>query len=106
MKTNRMVFLPPARSIKEECILQTREDSQMEEQRIYERENCRKSGSQEHYQLTKEDSFGKVSLLKRVKSGEINVSPSDKGKGLAVMSTELYHEMVTSGQTLKFVVYK
>ena len=30
---------------------------------------------------------------KRVNSGEIHVSPSDKGKGLVVMSTEMYHKM-------------
>ena len=51
----------------------------MKNMRRYEKEFCRKEGSQEHHQLTKE--------------GEIHVSPSDKGKGLVVMSTDMYHEM-------------
>ena len=66
--------MPPARPIKEECVLQTREDTWMSEVRRYIKDNCGKAGSQEHLQLTKEESRGKASLLKRVNSGEIHVT--------------------------------
>ena len=59
----------------------------------YKTDNCRKAGSQEHLQLTKEESLGKASLVKRVSNGEIHISPSDKGKGLVVMSVDMYHRM-------------
>ena len=59
MKTKRRVFLLLARPIKEECILQTKEDVWMEEWRRYERESCRKSRSQEHHQLTKDKAMGR-----------------------------------------------
>ena len=85
--------MPPARPVKEEYILQTRENAWMEEWKRYGGEKCGKEGSQEHHQLTREESLGKASLLKRVSKGEIHISPSDKGKVLVVMSTDLYHEM-------------
>ena len=93
MKTNRRVYMPPARPVKEECVLQTRENAWMEEWRRYRGEECGKEGSQQHHQLTREECLGKASLLKRVSKGEIHISPSNKGKGLVVMSTDLYHDM-------------
>ena len=40
-----------------------------------------------------EERLGKASLLKRVAGGEIHVSQADKGKGIVVMSTDMYHNM-------------
>ena len=38
--------------------------------------------------------MGKVSLLKSVAAKEIHISQSDKGKGICVMPTEMYHQML------------
>ena len=88
--------MPPPRPVKEECVLQTRQEAWMEVWRRYVGKECRARGSQEHNQLTKQEIAGKVSLLKRVNAGEIHVSPSDKGKGMVVMPTEMFHKMCSS----------
>ena len=93
MKTNRRVFMPPYRPVKEECILQTRNQVWMDKWRRYRDEYCKKDGSQEHQQLTKDEIKGKTSLLKRVSAGELYIGPSDKGKGVCVMSVEMYDKM-------------
>ena len=57
-------------------------------------ENCKDDGTQKNNQLTKRKERGKIEILKRVKSGEIHVSPADKGKWIVVMPLSLYHKMV------------
>ena len=37
--------------------------------------------------------MGRASLLKRVTGGELHIGPSDKGKGVVVMTIDMYHEM-------------
>ena len=93
MKTNRRVFLPAHRPVKEECNLETRRAAWMREWNEYREKNCDTKGSQEQHQLSAEERQGKVSLMKRVAAGELYVGQSDKGKGLVVMTTDLYHQM-------------
>ena len=57
------------------------------------KEECRNRGSQGHHQLDAEEMAGHTSLLKRVSEGEIQVTPSYKGKGIVVMDLETYLEM-------------
>ena len=65
----------------------------MSEWRKFKVNNCEPNGSQEKHQLTMEERLGKASLMKRIAGGEIHVSQSDKGKGLVVMTNDLYHQM-------------
>ena len=51
-------------------------------------DKCNLKGEQKEVFLTQEET--KVKLLKRVTSGEINISPSDKGKRVVVMPLEMY----------------
>ena len=37
--------------------------------------------------------MGKMSLIKRVSAGEIYIGPSDKGKGVVVISNDIYDKM-------------
>ena len=56
-------------------------------------DNVEKNVSQKHLQLDREEMAGKMTLIKRVSAGKIHVGPSYKGKGIVVMSTDMYHEM-------------
>ena len=59
----------------------------------YVKQNCNEKGDQKTDQLTNEQELGRLKLLKRVAKGEIIIMPSDKGKGLVVMTKETYEKM-------------
>ena len=56
-------------------------------------EKCKEGGKQE-VNLEKNQIFGRMKLGKRVRKGEVYISPSDKGKGVVVMPLNMYAQMV------------
>ena len=93
MKTSRRVIFPPGRSGKEEAKIETRIAIWKEVIQRYMRDNCSEEGRQE-VNLSKSQSIGRMKINKRVRKREIHVSPSDKGKGMVVMSLEMYSKLV------------
>ena len=104
MKSNRRVFLPKGRPVREESNLETRNQAWSSVWKEYRKENWLPNGSQEHLQLTKEEIAGKVSLSKRVAAKELYIGQSDKGKGLVIMKPETYSRcrLYTQKETRKF----
>ena len=45
-------------------------------------------------QLSTEEKLRRLKLTKRVGKGEVHISPSNKGKGVVVMSLSMYEGMV------------
>ena len=93
MKGNsRVILLRVMKNFKDEAALETLRTELMGVFKDHIMKNCDEKGTQKS-NLTGSELRGLRSLKKRVKSGEIHVSPSDKRKGLVVMSTEMYHRM-------------
>ena len=84
----------------EETHMEVRRNIWMDTYKRFMEEKCNTKGEQKENFLYVEEIRGKVKLLKRVIKGEINVSPSDKGKRIVVMPVELYKKMALS-HTLK-----
>ena len=59
MKTNRRVFVPPPRPVKEECIIQARAAAWKSIWRQYKETETKARGSQEHHQLTRQEVKGR-----------------------------------------------
>ena len=93
MKTSRRVIFPPRRPAKEEAKIETRLEIWREVVRKYMEEKCKEGGKQE-VNLEKNQIFGRMKLGKRVRKGEVYISPSDKGKGVVVMPLNMYAQMV------------
>ena len=87
MKPSRRVIFPLGRPVKEEAKIETRIGIWKEVIQRYIRDKCKEGGKQE-VNLDKSQSIGRMKVNKRVKNREIHVSPSDKGKGVVVMSLD------------------
>ena len=95
MKTSRRIIFPPARTAKEEATLEVRLEMWKEKFKNYMKENCKDNcGEQKTEQLTHQQDRGKMKVIRRVRKGEIHVSPSDKGKSVVVMPMAMYQKMV------------
>ena len=92
-KSNRRVFMPLARPVKEECSLKARKDAWKTEWVRCTAAETRGKGSQDHHQLDQDEISGRNSLLKRIAEGEIHVSQSDKGKRIVIMDMDMYYNM-------------
>ena len=64
MKSNRRVFMPRARPVKEECTIRTHKEAWKSEWTRCLKEECRNRGSQDHHQLDPEEMAGCTRLLK------------------------------------------
>ena len=93
MKTNRRVFMPPPRPVKEECVIQARAAAYKSVWKHYLDTETKAGGNQEHHQLSRQERDRKKSLVKRVTAGELHIAPSDKGRSLVVMIVDMYHQM-------------
>ena len=96
MKTSRRVIFPPGRTAKEEATLEVRTNLWREILDSYVAKHCKEDGTQITTQLSHKQERGKTKILKRVMTGEIHVSPADKGKSVVVMPQDLYYRMVQS----------
>ena len=94
MKTNRRVIFPPGRCSKEEATIEVRNRLWNDIVEKYMVDNCKEDGSQKTSQLSKAQDRGRMKLLKRVRSGEIHISPADKGSSIVVMPLQMYFDMV------------
>ena len=57
--------------------------------------NCKdKGGEKKSEQLTQQQDRGKQKVIRRVRKGEIHVTPSNKGKSVVVMPMVMYQKMV------------
>ena len=72
MKTNRWVFMPPSRPIKEECILQTRNQVWVENWKAYKAQFCKDVKQTEESELQKRmiTVYGDIQLSKEEKKGQ------------------------------------
>ena len=93
MKTSRRVMFLPGRSGKEEAKIETKIAIWKEVIQRYIRDNCKEGGRQE-MNLDRSQSMGRMKINKRVRKREIHASPSDKGKGVVVMSLDIYAQLV------------
>ena len=60
----------------------------------YKEYNCDKMGRQKTKQLSNRQMIERNKLMKRVRKGEIVISPSEKGKGIVGMPIHMYENMV------------
>ena len=93
MKTSRRVIFPSGRPVKEEAKIETKYEILKEVVAKYIEQNCKEGGKQE-INLDKSQKSGRVKMNKRVRSREIYVSLSDKGKGVVVMPLEMYTKII------------
>ena len=88
MKTSKSVVFPPGRNVKEEAKIETKYEIWKEVARKYIELNCKEGGKQE-INLDRSQISGRAKINKRIRSREIYVSPSDKGKGVVIMPLEM-----------------
>ena len=91
-RNSRDINLPVSRSIVEEAEQMIRKEKWTEIIDKYRMKNCDEKGNQKESNLSKSETKGMNSIIKRVRNNEIVVQISDKCKRLCVSSLEAYEK--------------
>ena len=92
MATNQRTYLPPGRPPMEEAVIAVRKEIWKEWTRKYIGKHCNMKGEQKVKNMTTTAARGYEKLLKRVKTGDIVITKSDKSNHMVVSSMESYYE--------------
>ena len=93
MDTNRLVMMPGPMSAVEEAQMEVRRTMWMKEADQFIKENCNEDGSPKENNLNERRERGRNKVMDLIKKKKILVMPSDKGKGMVVLTPEIYNKM-------------